>query len=103
MMKRLLLASGLALIAGIAAMRMMPNDERISTLNDELSTLNSDLPSSAEVQRCMSRFEDLDKNTDGVLTSNELDNLKPAVKDADKNMDGKVRSAEYHAACTTVS
>jgi hypothetical protein len=94
MMKRLLLATGLALIAGFAAMRMMPNDERISTRN-------SDLPSSAEGQRCVSQFEDLDKNSDGVLTSNELDNLKPAVNDADRNKDGKVRSVEYHAACAT--
>jgi hypothetical protein len=92
-MKRLLLATGLALIASIAAMRMMPNNERISR--------NSDLPSSTEVQRCMSQFEDLDKNSDGVLTSNEFANLKPAVNDADRNKDGNVRSVEYHAACAT--
>jgi hypothetical protein len=49
----------------------------------------------------MSQFEDLDKNSDGVLTANELDNLKTAVKDADRNKDGKVRSVEYHKACAT--
>jgi hypothetical protein len=47
----------------------------------------------------MSRFEALDKNSDGVLTGEEFDELNTVVKDADRNKDGKIRSVAYQAAC----
>ena len=93
-MKQLLLVTALALMVGFAAVRVAPDDGRTSNRY-------SDLPSPAEAQRCMSRFEALDKNTDGVLTGDEFDNLKAAVQDADRNKDGKIRSVEYEAACAT--
>jgi hypothetical protein len=93
-MKGLLVATAVALTIGFAAVWVAPDDERTSNLN-------SDLPSPAEAQLCMSRFEDLDKNSDGGLTGDEFDNLKTAVKNADRNKDGEIRSVEYQAACAT--
>jgi hypothetical protein len=93
-MKQLSLVTGLALFAGLAAVLVTSDDERSSYRS-------SDLPSPAEVQRCISHFEALDKNSDGVLTMNEFDNPKTAVKDADRNKDGLIRSVEYHAACAS--
>jgi hypothetical protein len=93
-MKRLLLVTAFALTVGLAALRLTPDEE-------QSSDRSSDLPSAAEAQRCISRFDGLDKNSDGVLNANELENLKKAVKDADKNKDGKIRSSEHQAACAT--
>jgi hypothetical protein len=93
-MKRLLLATVLALTVGWAAVQVTTDPER----NSERS---SDLPSAAEAQRCMSHFAALDRNSDSVLTASELDHLKRGVKGVDKNNDGKIRSVEYQAACAT--
>jgi Ca2+-binding EF-hand superfamily protein len=92
--KQLLLVTALALIVGFAAVQVAPDDARTSNRN-------SDLPSPAEAQRCMSSFEALDKNSDGVLTGDEFDNLNTAVKGADRNKDGKISSVEHEAACAT--
>jgi hypothetical protein len=90
-MKPVLLVAALVLTAGLAAW---------VTPDGELSSgRNSDLPSAAEAQRCISHFDALDKNDDSVLNANELDN--PRTKNADKNKDGKIRSSEYLAACAT--
>jgi hypothetical protein len=94
LMKRLLLATALALATGLVVVRITPDDERSSERS-------LDLPSAAEAQRCMSRFEALDRSPDGILAANELDDLRTAVKDVDKNKDGKIHSVEYQAACAT--
>jgi hypothetical protein len=93
-MKRLLLTTALALTVGWAAVQ-------VTTDAEWDSERNSDLPSAAEAQRCMSHFAALDRNSDSVLTGNELDHLKREVKGVDKNNDGKIRSTGYQVACAT--
>jgi hypothetical protein len=93
-MKILLLATALALATGLMVVRIAPDGERSSERS-------MDLPSAAEAQRCMSRFEALDKSPDGLLTANELDNLRTVSKAVDRNKDGKIHSVEYEAACAT--
>ena len=126
-MKRWLIVSALALATGLAA---LPASAQLRSGDDRAPTSPSSAQSKpegerspgaprsgqlragddnrgsvrrpeSEAQRCASYFKSLDKNTDGVLTRNELNRFETVVKDVDTNRDGKISASEYQAACTT--
>jgi Ca2+-binding EF-hand superfamily protein len=61
----------------------------------------------ADAQHCVAKFKILDKNSDGMLSSEELERVKRIVRDidrvikhVDKNRDGRISSTEFESACT---
>jgi hypothetical protein len=59
------------------------------------------IPGAAETQRCVSKFGGLDRDSDGALTTHELEKLEAAVARVDVNNDAKVTAAEFQSGCTT--
>jgi hypothetical protein len=49
----------------------------------------------------VSKYLTLDRNGDGVLSSNEYDRIRTAARDVDRNNDRKIDRSEIRDACAS--
>jgi hypothetical protein len=94
-MDRRLTATALAF--GVASAALVT----AAQLDPESRPDDDGIPGAAETQRCVTKFGGLDKDSDGALTTHELEKLEAAVARVDINNDAKVTAAEFQSGCTT--
>jgi hypothetical protein len=107
-MNRVLLATALALAAGLAAApasaQLRPDNDRLpsappSTQPRPEGEGPSDGRSPPNRRVCAANWKTYDQNSDGALTGKELDRLRRVIRDVDTDYDGTITSAEYQAGC----